>query len=684
VSSHTRQWLRIAKFAGWGLVICGVGVPALAIPVSAWLTRTNESSFNQHVGWANIFALTVGAVGVALVVAEKMGAFHTGSIEELTETTEQLAVEVRRQESRALAQLLGTDGLDSRPANFRLSLQGKTTKSKKSSTRTVRPDKIADFFLNESKGRMVLLGAPGSGKTVLAIQLILQLLARRTKEDASVPVLFALASWNPMRLDLEQWLASQLSVRFALGAKVAKRLVHLGLIVPILDGLDEMDPQGEATFRSTRAAECINDFIASTTSCRIVVVSRSGPQYYERVARKVRAIQTVVVRPLAAAQIIDHIRVHCPEEQDLEAWQCVFEGLQGPGSRTVGSVLGTPWRLTAAVTFYMHGGEPTDLLPTNQEKKGHLDTYVERVRTLLMNDFLKARVKIFQRNGPTPTRTIAWLHLIAKRMSTKENQRGQPKEIVLHEWWKLLDEQKVRKWHIFFTFALLHLPFGINGLFGFSNPPDGGRGFFTVAAVMTNYMAIMMISMIRSSRDREPTRLSFRNFKDARILTATGLFATVVCSSIGLITALSYDDPFFGILAGITSASTIILAGASSRPRPGQINTPVEMLQNDRKVALLSGALIGACAGLYYLKIYGISIALIFAEMCLMGRFCCSAYVRYFVATVYGWSRYGLPISLSRFLDWGRFSGILRASGAGYQFRHQELQEHMRSERVAR
>jgi hypothetical protein len=243
---------------------------------------------------------------------------------------------------------------------------------------------------------MVLLGGPGSGKTVLAIQLVLQLISQRTEVSTPVPVIFALASWNPVRSNLEQWLTSQLSIRFALGEKVSRKLVERGLIVPILDGLDEMDPHNEAKVRSTRATERINDFIASTANCQILIISRSGPQYYERIARKVRAAQTVTIRPLTAKQIIDHISLHCAEEKGLEPWQGVFERLRGAGSTPVISALGTPWRLSAAVIFYIQGGDPADLLPSSGESKDRANTYVERVRTVLMKDFLESRAKIFQ------------------------------------------------------------------------------------------------------------------------------------------------------------------------------------------------------------------------------------------------------------------------------------------------
>ncbi len=70
---------------------------------------------------------------------------------------------------------------------------------------------LTDQFRVLRRRRLVIIGAPGSGKTTLAVQLLLQLLADWQPEQP-IPVLFSLASWDPSRQPRAQdWLADQLA-----------------------------------------------------------------------------------------------------------------------------------------------------------------------------------------------------------------------------------------------------------------------------------------------------------------------------------------------------------------------------------------------------------------------------------------------------------------------------------------
>jgi hypothetical protein len=216
---------------------------------------------------------------------------------------------------------------------------------------------LAEVLALVPTGRLVVLGGPGSGKTMLMVRLVLDLLARRAS-GGPVPILASVASWDPASQDLPGWLGTQLVVDYPALASAppagreeptqADALLASGLILPVLDGLDEISEQvrGPAISR-------IND--ALRPGQPLVVTCRT--QQYRDVVRPqgdlevtLRAAAAVQVRPLDADTVRDYLSDDAAGPAAKARWASVLAvlGTEAPAAQA----LSTPLMVGLARAIY--------------------------------------------------------------------------------------------------------------------------------------------------------------------------------------------------------------------------------------------------------------------------------------------------------------------------------------------
>ncbi len=112
-----------------------------------------------------------------------------------------------------------------------------------------RLDDLGRVYERVASKRLVVLGKPGSGKSVLAMHFVLDRLKGRGN-TGPVPVVFRLGLWDPSKKSLRNWLLDQLlfeipslGAPIAGGSNLAAVLFDGGWILPVLDGLDEIVPE---------------------------------------------------------------------------------------------------------------------------------------------------------------------------------------------------------------------------------------------------------------------------------------------------------------------------------------------------------------------------------------------------------------------------------------------------------
>lgn len=125
-------------------------------------------------------------------------------------------------------------------------------------------------LFKKSSHAMLILGAPGSGKTHTALELVHHWL-RLADEDLNIPipVVLSLSSWHSEQRDISTWIVDELNRRYAIPRKMGRRWLAKHDIGLVLDGLDELR-QGD---RPRCVAE-INRFREADGLNRLVVISR--------------------------------------------------------------------------------------------------------------------------------------------------------------------------------------------------------------------------------------------------------------------------------------------------------------------------------------------------------------------------------------------------------------------------
>ena len=107
-------------------------------------------------------------------------------------------------------------------------------------------DQILQTY-DEASGKLLILGEPGSGKTTLLLKLLRELLPHAFKDELHpMPVLFLLSSWSVRKPALEDWLIQELHTKYDIPPQMASRWVAHHAILPLLDGLDEVEEHARA------------------------------------------------------------------------------------------------------------------------------------------------------------------------------------------------------------------------------------------------------------------------------------------------------------------------------------------------------------------------------------------------------------------------------------------------------
>ncbi|MEY9947910.1 helix-turn-helix domain-containing protein [Kitasatospora sp. GAS1066B] len=608
---------------------------------------------------------------------------------------------------------------------------------------------VAEVYRRISSGRLVILGRAGSGKSILTIRFVLDVLEGRTA-PGRVPVIFSLGSWDPSSTDLRDWMIGRLlrdhphlARRSPGGSTLAAAMVDADLILPVLDGFDEI-----AEGLRREALEALN-----AISLPLVLTSRR--------AEFAEAVQAAHAPLVWAAGIeladltLDNLAGYLPrtaravghgqaagDRGGRPLWDPVLDELRAretPGGANLAAVLTTPLMVILARTMYSEAPDrdPAELLDTARFPSAHsledhlLAGFVPAVYRHRVPDQVAGGSQRRQR-GWDPERAQQWLGYLAHHLVRHDVDQQDL------AWWRISDSLR-RSTRIIAVVLATALSITLADwlVFALSSPVDSGEILLQgalmgpVAGLAFGCVYAVVMVAYRSGPAFEPTRVRLRlpgrQFGGGRRTLRTfarrfgdGLLGGSVMG-VGCACALALERALypglpltnpqvieatlinmvcFGLIFGLAAGLVFGLVAALEAPVDvTSAATPVSLLSANRatvgrQVLVLAPLFTLAIAGAGRLVVdllqgslgplnWGLSAGLFIGAVGGIG-----GAVSYALAfTAWGqWvvlSRIWLPLTgklpwdTVAFLEDAYQRGVLRQTGAVYQFRHVRLQHHL-------
>ena len=265
-----------------------------------------------------------------------------------------------------------------------------------------------EFFDQIGDGRtLLILGEPGSGKTIALLKLAQNLIVRAEKDISQqlIPVVFNLSSWNIKEQKIADWLVDELLNKYRVTKTFGKNWVEKEELILLLDGLDEVKAE-----RREACVEAINNFMQKQKCGLTEVVVCSRIIEYEALSVHLQLRGAIFLRSLTPDQINQYLDKVGHELQAVKTLLQEDNELQ--------ELAKSP--LTLSVMTIAYRGKKVEELPQTgsvEERRQHLfDTYIKRM-------FSHEKIgKPREYKAPYQNQqTILWLTWLAQRM-TKESQ----------------------------------------------------------------------------------------------------------------------------------------------------------------------------------------------------------------------------------------------------------------------
>lgn len=543
-------------------------------------------------------------------------------------------------------------------------------------------------------GRLVIVGAAGSGKSGAAILLMLDALQHRERvavgdrPQVPVPVLFTLQGWDPTTQRLEDWLTNRLVETYDSvfnsreGRKEAAALLGAERLTVILDGLDEI---AEALRPAALRA------LSQQAGFRVVVLSRSRELVtaasHARLDGAV-ALELQDVDESTAADYLTRVQTDPPPA----SWRQLTEHLHHEHHKhlrhdptsPVSQALTTPLTLTLVRDTYAGADDVAELLdsrrfPSKQNVEDHLLDRVLSAAYARLPGTAQPRYTLYRAE-----RTLCHL---AKRM----NQQG-TRDLA---WWRIPDWTAPATPRIILTGLLYGL--GVGLLLGLLF----GLGVGLVVGLASGLVFGFLVGLPWAEGRRHAPRTMGPLRWGTLIRGDTVVFGLVISLSFGLLFQLQGlvvglvvvfglgAGLVFGLMRSVSLASVDDIAPSDPREswRRDRNQGLVVGLMSGLVFGLMVGLAVGLVRGLAGRPVFGLGVGPVFGLMSGLGFGLMQVLETATWATALACAQssftHRTPLRMIRFLEDARARNVLRTVGPVYQFRHARLQDRLADRTLA-
>jgi hypothetical protein len=528
---------------------------------------------------------------------------------------------------------------------------------------------LLTLFGGLGSGRLVVVGAPGSGKSATAVLLALTTLTYREQVSSGdrpsvpVPVIFTMDGWNPITQRVEDWLTARLRETYpVIKAKEVPELVRRGKVAVILDGFDQIPADMRPVALRALSQQAV---------FRLALFART---YEMAVAAQQSALDgatEIELQPVDSSTAADYLAgvQFAPVQTELRD---LADSLRGDPDGPFAMVLSNPATLTLVRDTIRSNGAVRELLGSADAADQRLTP--ESIEGLLLDQVLA--VAYAPRPGEAPPRYD--LRVATRALSYLATRMNQDSTRDL-AWWRI-PSWTARSVQAIVTGIVTGLVLGL--VAGLAAGLEFGIVFGLAAGLVFGTFFALVAGRRRGSRSPERVVPLRRRWWGIAVWLVGGL----VFGLGGMLVFGMVTGRVFQLVGGLAFGLVFGLVFGLSQPGEGTLSalSPLAFWQRSRTRGLRAVVSSGLMSGLVGGLAFGLLGGLV-AGLGTAGAIALTMFPDTWMASI-AFGQLALrgrtPVRLIQFLEDARERNVLRNVGPVYQFRNARLQDRLAARRA--